>query len=305
MGAITPQLTHQMTLTCSLNSTHGHPRPTGLVGRDIPEVTSTPEDISVLTSIVILMDSGLQLARITEHTAAVLLMNDAKNAHVSGNVTKTGSLHGYLSVTWTYPTEAQAGMFICEVNGLTKEGRGVLYKTSVDVEITEATVSDLLKELHDLNVYVQDMQKKQQSFISDQQTQISAHQAELSTHKTQISSLQTQLAESRHLETGTLDCQNPKTWTDGRYDRPTADRSGDLYRYAETKAMSHTFSTPYTRPPIVFLSINHKQTQNSNEYYGAILEKVDKTGFTMRCGSWTSPGYQLIDLEVGWISFPA
>ena len=49
-----------------------------------------------------------------------------------------------MEVTFTSPTQNETGEFVCEVNAITEAGHGVVFSTSVEVTMSQPTMSDLV-----------------------------------------------------------------------------------------------------------------------------------------------------------------
>ena len=50
----------------------------------------------------------------------------------------------YLQVSIPYPTAADAGVYVCQVNTVAKGGHGVSFKSSVDISATTPLLSDVV-----------------------------------------------------------------------------------------------------------------------------------------------------------------
>ena len=48
----------------------------------------------------------------------------------------------YLQVTWSEPITSQLGSYVCEVDAVDKDGRGIGSKTSVEIASATSSVTD-------------------------------------------------------------------------------------------------------------------------------------------------------------------
>jgi len=297
-STITPQLTHSVTLTCSLNSTSGLAHPTsGLVGRGLDDVTYTPDDVAYITSIVVLLDSGVQVARITEHTPAVLLLNAEHNAQVTGNVTGTKAVRGYISITWTYPTQTEVGKYVCEVSGLTKEGRGVIYKTSTQIQTTEASISDLVSHIHQMKLDIATNEadlKTKDAEIANMTTALSTKDAEISDLKTQLSIWRDR---SLHVENGSIVIPMFTDWSK-TYTNP---KFGHTMQYRDTTVR---FTRAYSSLPSITWNVGLMEHSKDALLYAVELTNLSTVDFTLRVARYIGATYHFDRLVLEWTSIP-
>ena len=141
----------------------------------------------------------------------------------------------------------------------------------------------------------------QHSRISSLNTTLMHYQTEL----TSLKDVKNTQASSLHVESGILDCNAANTWTDGR-----VTVSGGQ-SYPTSKHIRHHFTTPYVRPPVVFLADSYRVIYNTDGgrrvWYGTGVMEVTTTYFIMACGAGTrssTDGYNSFvnDLEVNWLS---
>jgi len=309
---IKPPLTPHLTIKCELNSTsnvsevHHH---------DDCNVTSTSKEIEFISSILITKDTGEEVASVTEHDAARLNGDGgskAPNTAVTGSVTGSARLRGYLQVTMPYPSPADAGVYVCEVNAVAKGGHGIGFKSAVNIAAPAPSVTDLIKEMASMKKTLSDHkatistlesqnvdQDNEISAIttknSKQDNQISAITTTNANQDNQISALQKDLVEVLHVETGEIDCGNGNTWKNQTL-------PGSTFNFG--KSVSQQFKTPYTSKPTVFLSLRWlSKHQDKHDYFGFALKNVSMSGFEMFCESHTPSNYWVNgDLKVSWLS---
>jgi len=147
---------------------------------------------------------------------------------------------------------------------------------------------------------------QQQTIIAAQQQKIDTdksrndqQQTTISQQQAKIDSLTTELSRVSHVEQGYVDCDGSSTYNDGAYNVPS-DSDGD---FGVSKKVRVTFKTPFVKPPVVQLSIySFYNGKDHHEEYGAVVEKVDTDGFTMRCLTYNDRKYIVWDMDVSWIS---
>jgi len=304
-STVTPLLTPKMTLSCILK--HSTSTSGGLIGRS-SDVTSTPENMDFVTSIVVLLKTtGQQVASLTEHTAARLLLTGVSNVHVSGNATGGAGVGGYIEIVWTYPTESQVGEYECEINGISKQGHSVVFKTSTQISAATPSISDLVQHIHTLEINdiakgknisaQQAVNDNQQQLISNQQHLITTQQKTISDmdakYKSEIADLKSknlafanQIAamqrKASHIETGDLTCSP----------------------VASSKTVTQTFQHPYDAVPVIVYSVVYLEagSHNAETNYRVSLESPSTTGFAIQCEA--TYGANIHPMHVRWISFP-
>ena len=209
----TPNLTPNITLTCSLNASRASDvtnSPTWsvlttgstVIGRRAA-ATSDDDVIKFLSSLVVMRNGKDHVASITEHTPASALM-DLDNLKVKGQI--NGS-DGFLQLSWRYPTSLQTGSYVCEVNGLNSEGRNVVMRREIQVSLATPNISILVDHIGQLkrqNDQRLDENNQQQKAILQLQSANAAQNQRLS--------------DLEHVESGIINCgsageSNTKTWT--------------------------------------------------------------------------------------------
>ena len=130
----------------------------------------------------------------------------------------------------------------------------------------------------------------------DQQNQLTQQRAE-------IQSLTQELARVDHTEHGLIDCGSSSSWDDGPV-RPSWIHQAHTYNV--TKSVRVAFRTPYTKPPVVQLSVfAFHNNYMSRDYYATDVYQVDTAGFTMRCMTFGNGNWHVGDMDVSWISIAA
>ena len=56
-------------------------------------------------------------------------------------------LLSYLQVTMPYPSPADAGVYVCEVNAVAKGGHGIGFKSAVNIAAPAPSVTDLVNNM--------------------------------------------------------------------------------------------------------------------------------------------------------------
>ena len=282
-----------MTMRCSVPDDTAASPSGSLVGRAAPDVTSqarrsspSMSDVRAITSIAISRD-GVDVAMVSEHIPARSLAE--ASMRVTGGIPGGPGERGFLQLTWDYPSNEQTGKYVCEVNALNDAGHNVVLQQPLDVDLGEATLADITNHIHALEV--RDASKD--STIHTLQSDVQKCSTDIQAQKNEIASLRSQLAESRHIETGRIDCGRQELWPDKR-----------------NKQVSQRFTKAYSKSPIVHLSVTQidaSVTPSSYMYYIITLKTVDTASFTINCNSlpdFPNGHSQFIHLGVDWISFP-
>ncbi|XP_005101068.3 uncharacterized protein LOC101863352 [Aplysia californica] len=258
-----------MTLRCSLNDTAMTVN-AGLVGRR--DVTQTLNNVQHVTSLVVTRNNGEQVASVTQFDPAKALV-DLASLQVTGDVSGTSGEKGYIELTWLYPSAAQAGEYVCEVNAIGDVGHNIVFSTTLEIGVTTPTIDDLVNHIKDL------------------ENDTSSTRTKIDQIKNDISAVHSQLAncsKATHTETGILHCGDSTHWVkSGQWDR--------------NNFISHKFQYPYDQPPIVKLGIvSLDHDNNANTRFDVELTKVDENGFQVECQTWADS--RLFDISVSWIS---
>ena len=272
---IIPKLTSNLTLTCDLNSTTVTSPSGSLVGRDVSHAAT----VKYLTSLVVMRNGNHHVASVTEHSPAVAL-DDLGNLKVKGDI--TGS-EGFLQLSWSYPTDVQAGQYTCEVNGLTSVGHNVMLTENLEVGMGDPSIEDLIDHIGALK-------HKQDEDVSNLQNQISDLQKKNTAQDQIISNL-------RHVESGLIDCGGASPTWPGRLTNIYGGQ--DCYT---TKTVH--FNKVFADKPVVHLSTQHRFDDSSatDGYYAIELMSVSTDSFTMRCRTYT--GDKIQAMSVSWVGIP-
>jgi len=168
---------------------------------------------------------------------------------------------GFLELTWKYPSDDHEGEYTCEANGLSTTGHSLVLSTTTEVGTKPPQPADLVQYIH---------------------------------------TLQQELAESRHVETGTIDCGPSTGWTSHMAGLPGEPHTGEDHIYIGKNV---TFQHAYSTPPAVHLSIQHIDSRSdAYNYYFIDLVSVDNGQFAMRCR--TTRRDRISDMHVRWMSVP-
>ena len=62
------------------------------------------------------------------------------------------------------------------------------------------------------------------------------------------------------------------------------------------------FSSPYLRPPVVYLGVVTFANEDHKTYFSTELVSVDELGFEMKCIKYKDPDWQVFEMDVSWIS---
>jgi hypothetical protein len=94
---------------------------------------------------------SLVITRNNDHIAIVTsasqatALADLSSIKVSGNLSGTAGLQGYLEIEWEYPTELQAGVYTCEANALTSFGHSKVFTEDLTINFTQPTLIDAVR----------------------------------------------------------------------------------------------------------------------------------------------------------------
>lgn len=330
-------MTSSLSLTCAVKNGAGTamtqaPPGNGIIGRrrrSADTTTSGSDVIKHITAITI-SQNGVAIATVSLFTPAHAepgLGLDLSNFNVTGDVTSGDQ--GHLKAVWDFPSANQSGEFACDVDGVTENGHSVHFTRDVNVKTVSVNIDDILAELHDLKKLVHDQQitiATQEKMITDhgneikteksrnddlhrnftsrfdfQEKTIAAQQNAMTDLQTQLTSHQQQLTSASHVETGFVKCGHSSGWHDGSYNGP-----GGFYSMSVTKSVKQNFRSPYSKPPVVFLSVvefsgDGDGSSHTEDWYATTLEHVDTQGFRLRCECFSD--YPVDDMVVSWISF--
>jgi len=115
-----------------------------------------------------------------------------------------------------------------------------------------------------------------------------------------LQGFQAEMARLGHTEGGHVDCGGSYdgSWKSGLY-RASWTRVGVFH---VTKKVRVDFKTPYSKPPVVQLSVMALDNNKEATYYGAVVESVDTRGFLMRCMTLKDPRFRVWDMDISWTS---
>merc|ERR1712018_884947 len=94
-------------------------------------------------------NNGEHVASVTQFDPAKALV-DLSNLQVTGDVSGTSGERGYIELTWLYPTQAQTGEYVCEVNAIDDAGHNVVFSTTLEVGVSSPSVDDLVGHVQEL-----------------------------------------------------------------------------------------------------------------------------------------------------------
>ena len=300
-------MTSSLTLTCTLNDDLVTPAPgNGIVGR---AADPTSDDVIKHITAMTISRAGIPIATVSLFTPAHTEPGlDLSNLHVSGDV--SAGHQGHLELVWEFPNSNQTGEFSCEVGGVTEAGHNVHLTDTVVVSTAQVNLDDILSEIHDLKILVHGQQKtiadQQKEILAEkskndnQEKEILAEKSENYKQQQELATLRQELANVAHVETGIISCGASGSWHDGHYFSNYTGlnmRVGDI-----TKSVSQSFTMPYSKPPVVFLSIvKYSPEGKVEDDYATAIEHVDSSGFRMRCGIFYSDN-PVEYMYVSWIS---
>jgi len=249
-------LTGTITLRCSLNDTAAS---ANLIGRR--DVTQTADNMAEVSSIIV-MKGGVDVASVS-HSHGARVIGVAPSLTVAGDLTGSAGEKGFLQLTYKVPSTPQSGEFVCEVNAIGDNGHAKIFSTSLEVNISEPTVPDLIRYIREL----EDRNEKR-------------------------------LESLEHVESGLVFCGSSSGWT--RSD-PFNWHESHVISDGKTKDITVKFKKPYTTAPVVKIGVTEVDAYyNVNLRYNGGVVAVDTQGFTIRCGTWA--GSTMYQLGFSWMS---
>jgi len=265
-----PNLTSTLDLTCTFNgsdvATTVGPMVIGRRG-----ISNSTSGVKFLSSLIIVRNGNENVASITEHMPATALM-DLTNLKVDGQLSGNS---GFLHLSWTYPSDAQAGSYMCESNGMTSSGHFVTLKEHLELGKATPSVTDLVK------------------YIGDQQKAIAGLEQTVEHLQTTVTDQQREITNLRNVQTGIIDCGRPTGYVGN-----LKDWDGQQDKY---KMKTVNFNQTYIRAPEVHLSFGFVD-ESCHAFFRADLLSVTASNFTMRCRGYAPclPDYMLVN----WVSIP-
>jgi len=241
-------LTGTITLRCSLNDTAAS---ANLIGRR--DVTQTADNMAEVSSIIV-MKGGVDVASVS-HSHGARVIGVAPSLTVAGDLTGSAGEKVFLQLTYKVPSTPQSGEFVCEVNAIGDNGHAKIFSTSLQVNISEPTVPDLIRYIREL----EDRNEKR-------------------------------LESLEHVESGLVYCGDSSGWA--RSD-PFNWHESYVVTSGHTKDITVKFKQPYTTAPVVKIGVFEVDAATHIRYNGGLVS-VDSQGFTIRCATWlNSKMYQL------------
>ena len=259
-------------------------------------------------------------ASVSTFSSAVIISEDDKtNLKLKGGVSSTANAElGYLDLVWTFPTDTQIGDYDCKGVGITKLGRTITFSTTLTVDKSLIKLDDVVSELQNLKKIVKEQNATLtgqhglivnetaknsilKSTVVKQQAVIDSLSKDNIQQQAELNSLKAEMKESKHIETGWIDCEHSNSWS-------TVAGTNKLYYnyhyFSQQKHKTASFRSAYLTPPVVFLSVsNFWVKEDKGTKYGIQLLDVNKHNFTIRCGTESS-SYEIEDLEIRWMSIP-
>jgi len=117
----------------------------------------------------------------------------------------------------------------------------------------------------------------------------------------EVDSLKSDMQESKHVETGTVDCGSSYHWPTGS---GTVTHNGNSYYTGLENHVKGSFHSKFSSPPVVFLSTSYLVVaENHHVFYGIKVVNVTTEDFMVRCDTWNSDSL-VQTLEVDWIAVP-
>jgi len=118
-------------------------------------VTHTDDDVQFVTSILVTRN-GVDIASLSEHFGVKQLSPDVI---VTGHLTAGRGERGMLQITWSHPTQAEAGIYTCDVITLSAQAHGVTFSQTINITEAEVTMNDLVSEFHRMKLEKEKMEK--------------------------------------------------------------------------------------------------------------------------------------------------
>ena len=165
-------------MTCALN------------GSDMMTSSTTANSstaVKFVTSLIVMRD-GHRVASITEHTPPAV-HQDLDNLKVKGQITGSS---GFIHMTWTYPSDAQAGIYTCQSSGLTTGGHFVNLEVNVEVRVATPNCNDLVKYIGDQQRAIEDLRTAaidQDKTIKDQIQEMSGLRTTIGAQEDEMKSI--------------------------------------------------------------------------------------------------------------------
>ena len=147
-------------------------------------LTQTADNMPVVTSIVIYRN-GVDLASISEHFPLRQFVPDAK---VSGHLSSSHGTRAALVITWPHPSDSEVANYTCDVTSMNAQGHTFVFSQTTTVSEAQVSISDIVRQLHQLTLEKEQMQK----MIADQASVI--QELNVTDHKME-SSLQSDLSQ--------------------------------------------------------------------------------------------------------------
>jgi len=256
-------LTGTITLRCSLNDTAAS---ANLIGRR--DVTQTADNMAEVSSIIV-MKGGVDVASVS-HSHGARVIGVAPSLTVAGDLTGSAGEKGFLQLTYKVPSTPQSGEFVCEVNAISDNGHAKIFSTSLEVNISEPTVPDLIRYIRELE---------------DRNNQIQ-------------SGVLKRLESLEHVESGLVYCGASSGW---KRSDPFNWHESYVITNGQTKDITVKFKQPYTTAPVVKIGVIEVDAEHSTTIrYSGGLVSVDSQGFTIRCATWLNS--KMYQLGFSWMS---
>ena len=267
-------MTRSLRIHCSVHDTLNGPDDI-IIGRRDDSVHQTHINIDKLASLVVMHD-GKDVASINQKHPSKVIDVSSITLKASGNLTDSSSgVRGYLELQFDAPDRKLLGEFICEASAVSPSGHILVFRKSLRIDFRPPTLSDVIDEVWDLRKENSDLKAKISNVIVER-----------------IPELEDKLMESRHVESGSLQCGNSYNWK-GRSGKV----AGNVWYTTELQK----FQRSYDKPPIVFLSVTYLSKKSDQSMTFAVsLSNVTSSDFTIKCS--THRGYVLTGLGVDWIS---
>ncbi|BFZ22812.1 hypothetical protein BsWGS_25851 [Bradybaena similaris] len=247
--------------------------------------------ISRVSSIVIRKTEAstqTEVARITSGQVAAAGPG-ARGALVSGGLSNK---LGHLEATWSPPGHSQSGSYNCEIVTIDADGINSKFRTNIQVESTGANCSSLATQVAQNKEEIQALRKGLSDLeinVTQQQQKLAECQGQIEDLRKVVDALRTDITglSSPHNEEGGVVCQNSDTWGENMKPRE--------------KVVEVRFSTPYTKNPLVDISLDWLDVDSSrNTRYGVYIRDLTPTGFKVVCATWANT--LVYQMNVRWTS---
>jgi len=164
-----------------------------------------------------------------------------------------------------------------QVSGVVQSG-GV-EEGYLDLTIHQPTQSDLGELTCEINAVAQ----TGHSQVFSTSVEVNARPPTLADMVSYVKQLEGRVQQLEHKENGKVQCGNSDNWP------------------GDNKDVRVNFKTSYSQPPIVHLGVTTFDFDTKhNDRHQASLLSVDKTGFTVRCHTWSDTHIYM--MEVSWLS---